>query len=1140
MGEALLIKSQQLKGGEVGKWNKMDNAPSYIQGIKTGDILKDVSADTLGTLISGVPTPWARAKLFKFAFDTLIDEDPNIEKEGMFQYYKILHAEWKGLLAVMALYSDRIRISDPITMNVNDDDYSITAAFGRMLFDEKDLWCNQDELAMNKDAQPFIQLIYYRDRLVGGTSPLTGCFTGVDYSQIPEEDIRDIPWYRNGHFDDPDDYLMPEEVQKVYLFVANLQNNLVIKNHGKDNFEIKVNSQRLETERIELSGFKTLIGNWKKDLKNKNKDIYEKGPVAQYPKMAGPFALLFNFELPVYMKPGARFTYTDDGKCMRIKDIQDLLSTGEYVLGWFEDNDCLSKLADTAPVSFLTCRDSMNDRTCYFTLPLSEIGLVTFLNDLPTIMGDTADSGAHLSAEYNADANQIAVSLSVEIDGQKVTLPKREYKIHEMNNNLGSVILWPDFYSEDWNRYYLYSGFTTKARENFIPIFRDNTGSDKIIRNRRKEFWTFPATDDADKPVDGVQLVTYPEDSGTGMPKYNIYRFNKPIIGLMTQVKDKDGRLVGSGFLIMDKNKVKPVDSQRGDAVVGIDFGSNNTCVYYKGTQMTGAEPVKFLNYRAVLIGKEQNDPKAIAADDELLFFSNYESPDGQLKSWLHEHPGNYVTYTSHQEIGGGIPVNRPNVKVKKMDADSIETQAGKLHYNMKWLNDDEGLTKKRAYIQSVWLQTCAYLFKEKHLQPKTIYWSYPGAMMPSEVNELESNFNSCNGIMPVMNGKNRIQVNFNEDEPDPKRITEAVAVCRYALSNTDLGLHNKNMFLGIDVGGSTSDIHLIAKDPANGGAASLFMESSVRMAAGVFYSTVVNSEDFRKALLFFHESQKSIYVAEIKNIVDEPEKAPYYLNSIFDQLKTPEEYTNFYQCIKDNAKVVFTMPAYVTGLLLFYSGLLIGKVLRDHNLHDINSVNVLTFGKGGRIFHWLPVVNENVTKKYYSDCLNAGVQQVIVKNLEVRYSKEIAHDNKAEVAKGLCNMRVIPKKFEDSHSDICGEDGISYTEKSGAVRELHPTDELTADMFENIDNFNFNDLRCFRKFFSIFIDFVRNSNLYKSDDLRSDLDELSGKVGTFLSNDNEYKHAKKQPDAFAYHQPLLIAEGLCFFEKTLIKKVFD
>ena len=84
MSKALLIKSQIDKnGGEVGKWNNFNNAPSYIQGIHTGKMLEDISAEKLGALISGIPTPWARAKLFKFAFSTIAAPDPNINTEGL-------------------------------------------------------------------------------------------------------------------------------------------------------------------------------------------------------------------------------------------------------------------------------------------------------------------------------------------------------------------------------------------------------------------------------------------------------------------------------------------------------------------------------------------------------------------------------------------------------------------------------------------------------------------------------------------------------------------------------------------------------------------------------------------------------------------------------------------------------------------------------------------------------------------------------------------------------------------------------------------------------------------------------------------------------------------------------------------------
>ena len=135
MSKALLIKSYtDLTTGITGSWNELNMASSYIQGIQTGKILDDVTADKIGALISGVPTPWARAKLFKFALATLNTPDPNIGSSGLTQYYEMLHGEWRGLIALLALHSDRIRFSAPVVMNVKGEDYDIASAFGRMLF----------------------------------------------------------------------------------------------------------------------------------------------------------------------------------------------------------------------------------------------------------------------------------------------------------------------------------------------------------------------------------------------------------------------------------------------------------------------------------------------------------------------------------------------------------------------------------------------------------------------------------------------------------------------------------------------------------------------------------------------------------------------------------------------------------------------------------------------------------------------------------------------------------------------------------------------------------------------------------------------------------------------------------------------
>ena len=1125
MSKALLIQSYTtLNTGIQGEWNELNMANSYIQGIQTGDILGNVNAQTLSALISGVPSPWARAKLFKYALDTINNPNPSIDTGGLVNFYEILHGEWRGLLATIALYPDRIRFSSPVFMNVKGNDYDIASAFGRMLFDDKDVWSNQIELVRNPDAQPFIHLIYYRNQLVGGTSPLTGVFTGVNYSNLGDT-ASDINWYRNGKFEDPTRYLTKQQLQKVYLFIKNLNRNV-------EQFEALINSQRNGKKQINISGFKGLARKWEQELYQKGNNLRDVGPVVQYSSLQQPFSGLFKSDVPVYLKPDFTFTYTNDGDYQSIGDIQELLSADEFVVGWIEPKSHRPKLSE-APVYYLSFNDIQTGDTYYFSVPLSQIGIDIFKNKLDTILGYGGNSNTRLSCHIT-DSGMLNVSLVVEIDGESVTLNDREYNIHWVQSQ-GKVIAWPNFISEKWNKYYLFSEYTDTDTEQFLPIFKIG---DEIVKTIDGDFLTsrYEYTPEETKVVNIKRLATFPAGQSENLPKYNIITSNKPMCGLLSLVK-VTGKTMKAGYLMMRQDKIKDLTSvdMTSTAVVGVDFGSNNTCLFYNADDR-GSKPIVFGNYRAVLVGRENNDKRAIAENNELLFFTNYPAESGQLKSWLHEHDTRYVGPNQSEEVAGGVPVNRPNVRVQEMNEYEIRTQAGILHYNMKWLDNDKGREKKRAFLKSIWLQACAFLYTNR-IRPEEIFWSYPGSMMPSDRDELNQIYEDLCKITPF--GR---RPELNRDY-----ITEAEAVCSYAMSQ-DFGLSGNNMFLGIDVGGSTSDILLIAKNPLDNNKPSLFRESSVRLAAGVFFDAVIKSEQFRQALVNFHEGHNTdVHVENIKEVITHPDKAPYYLNNIFDQLKSQSDYDSFYESLAANAKFVFTIPAYVCGLLLFYSGMLIGKTIKDNRLGNIEKVDLLPFGKGGRIFHWLRhATSTRTTNEFYSNCINTGLQLILPeKNVKVSYREEIETDNKTEVARGLCEQKELAIITTISDSDICGETGVTYL-KDGSSTKIAPDEEISGEQFaDEMCNFDFSGVQNFEKYMDIFIDFVsKRTKLYQKADesLRDDISEVPNRIIPYCTSDQEYKKAarnNKNGEGFHYHQPIIIAEGACFL-KNLVRKVFN
>lgn len=1133
--KALLISSSvQSPNGASGAWNNINNiASAYIKGIQTGNLLNTINAQTLQALISGVPSPWARAKLFKYALDCLGNPVTAASKSGLNQYYNILVGEWKGLLAVMALYPGRIAFSAPLSLSANGNLYDIASAFGRMLFEDADIWSNQSNLAKNPRTQPFIQLIYYRGKLVGGTSPLTAVFTGVDYSDLGDL-ASDIPWYRNGVFEEPDRYLEPQQLQKLYHFVKNMNTNA-------QSFDNMVNSQRGNKPKINFTQFQSVGQNWEQQLLKKANGVLQPvGPIAKYNNLDIPFKLLFDSNVPLYRTPGGTFTFTNALGVIQIGDINSLLSDDKYVIGWSEDATTINSLYK-GPVFLLRVNELNAQTVHYFSLPLSEQAIELFRNSLPGILGYAPSHGVSMEGKLN-DKGQLVVTLTLQVDGHAVQLNPKEYEV-QWQLKPQKVILWPNFIADEWTRYYIYSQRTDASQPEFLPFFKDkNSGG--VIKDRFGKFLTSNNLANADMAAPTVSvrsLVKTPADAGNTLPAdYEISLIDTPVLGLKAMITQGVSTIC-AGYLITRQDVILDYSTRQrsNTATVGFDFGSNNTCVFYHDSQSNQTHPICFKNYRAMLVGQEAMVPDRVAELDELLFFSNYESNNGQFKSWLQEHDGRTNQFTQMDEIAGGVPVNRPNVQVNKMTDRIIETQAGVLHYNMKWLNDNLGLQKKRAFIKSLWLQTCAYLFTNDIL-PTSIKWSYPGAMMMRDVNDLHQIFLALGNVTPLQMANVTVE----------NGMTEAEAVCSYAVGLPDFGLAANSMFLGIDVGGSTSDILLLARDAQNNGQPTLFTESSIRLAAGVFFNTLngsgVGSQQFRNALVTFHGGHNtSVNVMNI-NEITRPEnrnKAPYYLNCIFDQLK-PEEYDIFYQSLAGNARFVFTIPAYVTGGLLFYSGMLIGKALKTGKLPEtLQQVDILPFGKGGRLFHWLyQAVGQQSTDSYYGECLNAGIKCIINHEVRVVLRSQIAANNKTEVARGLCEpIQQFVKTTGLSTEDICGEQNVYF--RNGSTREPIAADQtLDGKYFHNPSQFELTELENFSKFMDMFLNFVCHETNVSSDkeqQMRRDLQDLPGCIANFITGDPEYQKALNAgQENFPYHQSMIVTEIAAYLQK-MIKQIF-
>lgn len=1147
MAKALLIKSSVGEKESVqGQWHLFEQATPYIQGIQTGDLVENIDSATLNSMISGLPNVWSRARIFHYAFK-YTQKDANIETSGLIKFYELMLREWKGLMALMALFPDRISLSKPLFFAPQQLDkmYQIPNALGRLLFEDRDLWCDPQVLKELKQEKPFIQLIYYKNVLIGATSPYTLVFTGINYTDFP--DSSDVAWFRNGKLNDPLEFgnLNNDQIQKLFLLVNNLTKKLPA-------FQDEVNSNRQGKPRLDLTPMFEYIQRWREEIRAKGHELVEEGALDAELIFAKPLTPLFKIKQELYFKQGV-FSFNEDMKQGgEVIDLQKILLQDDFIFSLNQVDE--QQPLDQAAVHFVKALDPDDaNKIWYFPLPLSAYGLKIFRNQIGDLIEPPNENSHELRATFKPNEFKLIVELFLFVDGKKQTPIIKEYEIKLITGVQRNIIMWPDFVSKDWDAYYLYSEYPTNARDiKFVPFFKDHPenggfeGGNYIVNNKKDLVYFGDSAPET--PLQATHLVRYPVESATSDDHpYEVIRANKPVGGLEIRslINGKD-RVCGY-LIVKNPNDDSMLDKKMPDlsyetnledVVVGIDFGSNNSCISYSQVNRTEVEPVTYKNRRVFLLGAEVLDPlhEKAAVRNELLFFQNESSENGQIKSWVHEHNQRYVaTGYEQEEISGGVPVFEHNLVIHDMDKRIIKTNAGVLHHSMKWLTDIKGKEKKKAYLKTVWQMVCADLYAHR-MRPVELRWSYPGSFSQFDVLQYEQMYRELANI-PLAGSM--VEVSANPS-------TEAEAVCNYALTN--MGIADDNIMLGIDVGGSTSDILVVALDRA-ARAFKMSKQSSLRLAAGILSNVIRDSNKIRQAIYKYHESPNcKIKVANIKNIIDKPNTAPFYLNAILDRLRD-EDFNGFYSALAQSVPEIFAIPAYTTGLLLFYSGQLVAKAIHENNYQSIKIIDLLPFGKGGRIFDWLDVFpGKSHSREYYNTCFKAGFGKGS-ENIRLEKKDSIRKDNKSEVSKGLsAPQKVSVDEKAREESDIFGEQGfIFFPEGSNQGQEIKARDNIKAEHLEEMD-FGIKiptEFVEFNKFFDIFIDFAgpRKTGIVKNiaalENKRADLyRELKG----YITNDIEWQKAteqKRQGQAFEYKHSMIVLEGLCFLERFLIPQVF-
>ena len=1159
----LLDSTNPITISEANKWCSVDDAAveNFIKNITTSKGNPSEQQDKFRAIISGVPSPWARVLLTRKAVlfpkrklsDTVLDE-----------CYKLLKSEWRGLIAAYALKPDSFKFEKlelkGKSVSENYPEMSVRYIYGQMLFNETPLWLLNNERYDKRNNTPCIQFLYYKKKEDGGfkdvpvaaTSPYTFLFSSINYNLLSEE--REIPWIGNdGKFFDPlsTNKFTVDDMNRLLSFLNIISTNIIPSENDANDpnkfyrswltsvCEANSDIYKINVDKIKdyIKEFSEEIGRWKEEIveKIREKDGIPNSniPLTFNNKPQGPLALLLNSDYEFYFSDGVVSLINQSGKSILSSKI---FIDSEFISAW--DNTPEKDYRKSAAYYVIT-----EDNKHALPLPFTPEALSVFGNNIDSIVSGGSDCFVRLYAKSTTnDGVELELKAKLDKGGTEIPICKKIYTTVTINETSGKVFAWPNFASPDWEKYYYYSEFPTNVSGvRMLPCFENLDFSTATEEETKKNF-----------------LVRYPLDKvAASSHKYEIITSKKPLKSVIIKL-NKNGTETDGGILLLKRtqeskaNTMREIPSLAGlkKASVGIDFGSTNTCAYYKIEDEEACKPVPFSNRRLSLVGFERK-PGEVADPNDLLFVSNEGTAfeNGQVKSWLHLHDDMYLTEDGNiknvsnlgVEILGGVPVNERNIMVKSMNEQEINTNAGRLRYNMKWIDEAESESRKTAYMKMLWIHICADMIDSPNpCFPKQLNWSFPSSMTISGRKALGRIYSSLESPLRI-----------GDFKPCLIDYTEAESVCAYSMDKST-EVDKSKLSLGIDVGGSTSDILIMGP---KGGNNALLTQSSIRMAGGFFFKAINSSAKFRRALHNFHNSHiTDVNTINIGDIVDSnPEiygRAPYYLNNIFDQLSTERDFNSFYNFIRREVSPVFAYPAYVTGVLMFYSGMLVKNAITKNNMESVKKINMRYYGKGGRLFEWLLDVYQEDGERYYKKCFEAGLGS---KDIKIEIIRQDKKENKSEVAIGLVSNLIANIASggvdEDGQRiieryEIVGEKGVKCAKTGAEIKDL---DLIPDEMFDGGVNIELPDnFENFSNFINVFSKFLTDESII--DDVSSiDKGKNNLKIRAFIQKDPEfnkclsaYQNSLNKDIRPIYRIPIFIVAALSYLNDVLIPTVSE
>ena len=776
--KALVIRVQNTSEPQGGpnKWQDMTSQIHvFTRDIETPDITSDAD---VAAMVSGIPTVFARANMF----NTALSYSSSIKKSAsaLNQYYLGLVDEWRGAIACIALDSNAIDVHTIELGYTDGKGYKDTAniyepkgAFGNMLFERRKVWCSQ-KVSQNEKNLPFINVIKINGKVVAGTSPDTLLFTSANYKLKPGKPYVDVA---TGKFTDPQkSNLNAEQWLSLYAYVE----NLIKKIPNLTNYYTPTGQSR---SLMDYSIVTQNLTDWLKEIKGnilkKGYDI-EKASALPVNAFKEPFDKIFNFTDELYGLNGIITQDNESGHAISFNPENLLLPKNAEIariplgIEYSKNPEKLSELS----IYVLRASRLGKDGYAFFALPLSELGIKIFGQNIGVLLGQDKTGTSiksQLQASYDEQRNTLEVKLAIITDDEKTKAISVTYKVRSEIIHNKDLILWPNFISKQWHRYFFYSEIPHNVHSEDCPfravpfVGDENDTNFNVIKDDDDNFMYLADNGHIieNNKTNAKLHILADHRVADSKYQYEIYESPHPFKGVKLTTTTKESgyvliRYAHEGGKRMPWNRLGETRELR-DAHLGIDFGSTNTSVAYYDT-VRGNDPqgITFTDLRVSLLCDMHGKDTPITIENSLFFFQGQKLRSNAIKSTLalqsfKRFPQN-VNQDSlrKKEVSGGFPCFCKNLPVTSIQDDKINVEfingtgiSATLIHNMKWSDQESDKAHKTAFLASLLLQIYAQLFTED-VVPVKLKWSYPSAMGDSLVKDYDQIWSNLDTLCPV------------------------------------------------------------------------------------------------------------------------------------------------------------------------------------------------------------------------------------------------------------------------------------------------------------------------------------------------------------------------------------------------------